>query len=163
MNILLGVIAAIATTQASTSAERAAVAVVQQLADAQRTFDQAALDRLLTADYVEVSPVGDVDERAKVIGFYSADAKAKSPEVSSIVIDEPRVRIDGTHAIVIVRQTTNVGPAGASRAVVMRVTAHLRQSGNQWRIASTHYTGIRQAAKPVVGRKRRIARSATSM
>jgi uncharacterized protein (TIGR02246 family) len=149
MNILLAVIAALAATQASTtSAERAVVAVVQQLADAQRTFDQAALDRLLTADYVEVSPVGDVDERAKVIGFYSADAKAKSPDVSSIVIDEPRVRIDGNHAIVIVRQTTNVGPAGASRAVVMRVTAHLRQSGNDWRIASTHYTGIRQSGKP---------------
>ena len=92
--------------------------------------------------------VGDVDDRAKVIGFYSADAKAKSPPVSSIVIDEPNVRIDGTHAIVIVRQTTNVGPAGASRAVVMRVTAHLRQRGNDWRIASTHYTGIRQTAKP---------------
>ena len=149
MNTLLSVIVAIATAQAaSSSAERAVVAVVQQLADAQRTFDQAALDRLLTADYVEVSPVGDVDERAKVIGFYSADAKAKSPDVSSIVIDEPRVRIDANHAIVIVRQTTNVGPAGASRAVVMRVTAHLRQSGNDWRIASTHYTGIRQTAKP---------------
>ena len=149
MNTLLSVIVAIATAQAaSSSAERAVVAVVQQLADAQRTFDQAALDRLLTADYVEVSPVGDVDERAKVIGFYSADAKAKSPEVSSIVIDQPTVRIDGTHAIVIVRQTTNVGPAGASRAVVMRVTAHLRRSGNEWRIASTHYTGIRQAARP---------------
>jgi len=149
MNTLLSVIVAIATAQAaSSSAERAVVAVVQQLADAQRTFDQATLDRLLTADYVEVSPVGDVDERAKVIGFYSADAKAKSPEVSSIVIDQPTVRIDGTHAIVIVRQTTNVGPAGASRAVVMRVTAHLRRTGTEWRIASTHYTGIRQAARP---------------
>ena len=148
MNILPALILAVATTQAASTAERAVVAVVQQLADAQRTFDQAALDRLLTADYVEVSPVGDVDERAKVIGFYSADARAKSPEVSSIVIDEPRVRIDGTHAIVIVRQTTNVGPAGASRAVVMRVTAHLRRTGNDWRIASTHYTGIRPPAKP---------------
>ena len=148
MNILLAVILATTATQAQSPAERAVVVVVQQLADAQRTFDQAALDRLLTADYIEVSPVGDVDERAKVIGFYSADTKAKSPEVSSIVIDEPRVRIDGDHAIAIVRQTTNVGPAGASRAVVMRVTAHLRRSGNEWRIASTHYTGIRQPAKP---------------
>ena len=107
MNTLLAVIAALATTQATTPAERAVVAVVQQLADAERSFDQAALDRLLTADYIEVSPVGDVDERATVIGFYSADAKAKSPVVSSIVIDEPRVRIDGNHAIVIVRQTTS--------------------------------------------------------
>src|SRR5436190_16720703 len=149
MQILAATLIAMTATQAGLSpAERAVVAVVQQLADAQRTFDQAALDRLLTSDYVEVSPVGDVDDRSKVIGFYSADAKAKSPVVSSIVIDEPNVRIDGTHAIVIVRQTTNVGSAGASRAVVMRVTAHLRRIGNDWRIASTHYTGIRQPAKP---------------
>lgn len=136
----------VAAQAASTPAERAVVAVVQQLADAQRNFDQPALERLLTADYVEVSPLGEVDERAKVIGFYSASAKAKSPEIS-IVIDEPNVRIDGEHATVIVRQTTNVGPAGASRAVVMRLTAHLRRDGNTWRIASAHYTGIRQPAK----------------
>ena len=116
MNTHLAVLLAITVTQASTAAERAVVTVVQQLADAQRTFDQAALDRLLTADYVEVSPVGDVDERTKVIGFYSADAKAKSPEVSSIVIDEPRVRIDGTHAIVIVaRPPTSGRPGRAAR------------------------------------------------
>ncbi|HEX8032030.1 MAG TPA: nuclear transport factor 2 family protein [Vicinamibacterales bacterium] len=139
----------IVTAQAALApAERAVVAVVQQLADAQRNFDQPALERLLTTDYVEVSPVGDVDERAKVIGFYSADAKAKSPVVSSIAIDEPNVRIDGEHATVIVRQTTNIGPAGASRAVVMRVTAHLRRNGNTWQIASTHYTGIRPPARP---------------
>jgi ketosteroid isomerase-like protein len=145
---IFAVLLAIAAAQALSPPQRAAVAIVQQLAEAQRTFDQAALERLLTADYIEVSPVGDVDERSEVIGFYSADAKAKSPAVSSITIDEPRVRIDGDHALVIVRQTTNVGPAGASRAVVMRVTADLRRTGNDWRIASTHYTAIRQPAKP---------------
>ncbi len=149
MSISCAALLMLATAQAgSSAADRAVVAVVQQLADAQRQFDQAALDRLLTADYVEVSPVGDVDDRAKVIGFYSADAKAKSPVISSITIDEPNVRIDGDHAIVIVKQTTNVGPAGSSRAVVMRVTAHLRRANNQWRIASTHYTAVRPAARP---------------
>jgi len=64
------------------------------------------------------------------------------------VIDEPNVRVDGEHATVIARQTTNVGPAGASRAVVMRVTALLRRDGNTWRIASTHYTAIRPQVKP---------------
>lgn len=149
MNTLCAGLFLLAAAQAASSpAERAVVNVIQQLADAQRQFDQAALDRLLTADYIEVSPVGDVDDRAKVISFYSADAKAKSPVVSSIVIDEPNVRIDGDHASVIVRQTTTVGPAASSRTVVMRVTAHLRRSNNVWRILSTHYTAIRTPAKP---------------
>lgn len=46
------------------------------IADAQRTFDQAAMDRLLAEDYVEVSPVGDVDPRAKVLSFYTPEARA---------------------------------------------------------------------------------------
>ena len=147
MPVALAVLIVVAQA-VSTPAEREAVAAVQQLADAQRNFDQTALERLLTQDYVEVSPLGEVDPRAKVIGFYSAEARTKSPVVSSIVIDEPNVRIDGAHAIVIVRQTTNVGADGASRSVVMRLTAHLRRDGNTWRIASTHYTAIRPPTKP---------------
>jgi len=46
------------SAQAPTAVEREVLAVVQGLADAQRTFDQKAMDRLLVDDYVEVSPVG---------------------------------------------------------------------------------------------------------
>ena len=42
------------------------------LVAAQLAFDQPALEGLLAADYLEVSPVGDVDTRDEVIGFYSA-------------------------------------------------------------------------------------------
>ena len=45
---------------------------------AQLAFDQPALEGLLAPDYLEVSPVGDVDTREEVIGFYSAEAKAKA-------------------------------------------------------------------------------------
>jgi uncharacterized protein (TIGR02246 family) len=132
-----------AGAQADKSAAAEVVAVVQQLADAQRTFDQSALERLLAPDYIEVSPVGDVDDRAKVIGFYSAEAKAKAPPVSSITIDETTVRVYGDYAVVIARQTMNINAGGTNRPVVMRTTAHLRKISNAWRISSMQYTGIR--------------------
>ena len=125
------------------SADAQLIAVVQQLADAQRTFDQAALERLLAPDYIEVSPVGDVDDRAKVIGFYSAEAKAKAPPVSSITIDETTVHNYGDHAVVIARQTMNISAGSANRAVIMRTTAHLRKINGAWRISSMQYTGVR--------------------
>ena len=74
---------------------------MQGLADAQRTFDQAAMDRLLTDDYVEVSPVGEVDSRAKVLSFYTPEARAKGPQPSSVVLDEPNIRTYGDSAVVI--------------------------------------------------------------
>ncbi|HUQ87975.1 MAG TPA: nuclear transport factor 2 family protein [Vicinamibacterales bacterium] len=130
-------------SQAGKSGDAEVVSVVQQLADAQRTFDQAALERLLAPDYIEVSPVGDVDDRAKVIGFYSAEAKTKAPPVSSIAIDETTVRIYGDHAVVIARQTMNISAGGTNRPVVMRTTSHLRKIGGVWKISSMQYTGVR--------------------
>jgi len=132
-----------AGAQTGKSAAADVVAVVQQLADAQRTFDQAALERLLAPDYIEVSPVGDVDQRAKVIGFYSAEAKAKAPPVSSITIDEADARVYDDHAVVIARQTMNINSGGANRPVVMRTTSHLRKINDAWRISSMQYTGVR--------------------
>jgi uncharacterized protein (TIGR02246 family) len=132
-----------AGSQTGKSTEAEVIAVVQQLADAQRTFDQATLERLLAPDYIEVSPVGDVDDRPKVIGFYSAEAKAKAPPVSSIAIDEATVRIYGDHAVVIARQTMNINAVGTNRPVVMRTTSHLRKLNGVWRISSMQYTGVR--------------------
>jgi ketosteroid isomerase-like protein len=43
---------------------------------------------------------------------------------------------------VIVRQTINLEVGGTPRAVVMRVTAHLRKQPAGWRIASVQYTPI---------------------
>lgn len=126
----------------TSAAERELLVVVQGLADAQRTFDQAAMERLLADDYVEVSPVGEVDLRAKVLGFYAPELRGKSPQPSSVVLDEPNIRVYGDHAIVIVRQTIKMEVGGVARSVVMRATAELRMVGGTWRIASMQYTPI---------------------
>lgn len=127
---------------AAGAAERELQAVVQELAEAQRTFDQKTMERLLADDYIEVSPVGDVDTRAEVLGFYAPEARGKGPQPSSVVLDEPNIRIYGDHAVVIVRETINIEANGAKRAVTMRVTAQLRKQAGAWRIASVQYTPI---------------------
>lgn len=127
---------------AQAPSERELLAVVLGLADAQRSFDQAAMERLLADDYIEVSPVGEVDLRAKVLGFYTPDQKGKGPLPSSVVLDEPNIRVYGDHAVVIARQTINMEVGGVARAVVMRTTAQLRKVAGAWRIASMRYTPI---------------------
>lgn len=124
------------------TAERELQAVVQELAEAQRTFDQKMMERLLADDYMEVSPVGDVDTRAEVLGFYAPEARGKGPQPSSVVLDEPNIRVYDDHAVVIVRETINIEANGAKRAVTMRVTAQLRKQAGAWRIASVQYTPI---------------------
>jgi ketosteroid isomerase-like protein len=138
--VLVLLLAGVASAQ--TPVERELLAAVQGLADAQRTFDQAAMERLLADDYVEVSPVGEVDLRAKVLSFYTPDQKGKGPVPSAVVLDEPNIRIYGDHAIVIVRQTIKMEVGGVVRSVVMRTTAELRKQAGAWRIASMQYTPI---------------------
>ncbi|MGE0864101.1 MAG: NAD(P)H-dependent oxidoreductase [Vicinamibacterales bacterium] len=128
--------------QAPSALERELLGVVQGLADAQRTFDQKAMDRLLADDYIEVSPVGDVDTRDEVLGFYAPEARGKGPQPSSVVLDEPSIRVHGDHAVVIVRETINIDAGGTPRAVTLRVTAQLRRQANAWRIASVQYTPV---------------------
>jgi len=138
--LLLG--AAVDAQAPAATVERQLQAVVQALADAQRTFDQKAMDGLLADDYIEISPVGDVDTRAEVLGFYAPEARGKGPQPSSVVLDEPHIRVYGDHAVVIVRETINIEANGAKRAVTMRVTAQLRKQAGAWRIASVQYTPI---------------------
>ena len=46
-----------AYSQSSSNDEQALKQIVEKILDAQVTFDAASLDKLFTADYVEISPV----------------------------------------------------------------------------------------------------------
>ena len=43
--------------------------------DAQLRFDVQQLDAVLAPDYVEISPAGEVDPRAKVLSFYAPEKR----------------------------------------------------------------------------------------
>src|SRR6187455_2888570 len=57
--------------------------LVKQMTDAQAGFDAAALDKILTADYIEISPVGEFDPREKVLGFYKPELKPPAGKMSA--------------------------------------------------------------------------------
>lgn len=128
------------------SADAAALtALIERLVQAQANYDPITLDTLLTPDYVEVSPVGEVDPRDKVLGFYKPESKPPSSQVTTqTTVSEVSARVQGDTAIVIARLTFSVTANGVAQTPRhMRATFVCRKTGNTWKIASAQYTGIR--------------------
>lgn len=143
--LLSSVAAGLAQTDAKDDAEL--TALVKQMASAQVAFDVPALDRILTSDYVEISPAGEFDPRDKVLGFYKVDTKP--PAVPALDVSEVSIRNYGKFAIVIARLTYRMPTADkAAPARSMRVTFACRREKGDWKIASSQYTGIRPPPAP---------------
>lgn len=138
------------SVSAQTASEDQLKALVKSMTDAQIAYDAKTLDRILTADYIEISPQGEFDPREKVIGFYSPEAKAQAAGVTATV--EPTdfsIRSYGKFAIVIAKLNYKMSAGGKDlppRAI--RVTYVMRKDGNAWKIASAQYTGIRPPQPP---------------
>jgi uncharacterized protein (TIGR02246 family) len=125
-------------------------AVIDRMTAAQTAYDAAGLDRVFTADFIEISPVGEFDPREKVLSFYSPEAKAQSGGVKvDIAKDYRSIRTYGSTAVVIVEFTYNMSKDGKSLpSQKMMVTAVGRKEGGNWKIASIQYTGIRPPKPP---------------
>nr|WP_295381157.1 nuclear transport factor 2 family protein [Pseudoxanthomonas sp.] len=124
--------------------------IAQSVLDAQIRFDVPALDEVLAPDYVEISPVGDVDTRAEVLGFYAPEARAqmlaKGVEPVSATLGEPQVHIDGNHARLIALNTATLRIQGAEQQKQLRTVFEFRREGATWKLASATYVPYR--AKP---------------
>jgi len=113
------------------------------LVNAQVGFDQKAMDGVLAPDYVEVSPVGDVDHRADVLGFYAPDQKPAGPPARA-ALDAVTTRMQGDTAITVARLTfTMTTPGGEAVSRAMRCTFVTHRAGGKWQIASAQFTPIR--------------------
>jgi ketosteroid isomerase-like protein len=122
--------------------------LVRQAVAAQSAYDVPALEKLTTADYIEISPLGEFDPREKMLGFYKPELKQKGLEVKTD-IDEFSVRSYDKFAIVIARLNYSMimdGKPVPPRS--MRATYVCRKEGGVWKIASAHFTSIRQQAPP---------------
>jgi uncharacterized protein (TIGR02246 family) len=119
--------------------------LLRQFTEAQKNYDAAKLDEILAPDYVEISPAGEVDPRAKVISFYAPEKKSeRGGELVSYGLDEITTRIYGDTAIVVARLPfTMKTPDGQTMSRALRCTIVCRQTRGKWRIASAQYTGIR--------------------
>ena len=123
--------------------------LVKQMTEAQQNYDAAALDKLLTADYIEISPVGEFDPREKVLGFYKAELKPPAGKMTATVeATDFSIRVYEKFAVVITRldyTITSDGKPLPPRS--MRATIVCRKEKGAWKIASAQYTGIRTATK----------------
>lgn len=128
-----------AFAQQAVSPDTAAVTeLVRQFGDAQRNPDPVVLRALTSEQFVEISPLGDVDPREKMIGFYVRDPARVPPQIT---IDEQTVRMFGDSAIVNLRLTLNVN--GQTRAMRSSYVAHKEGSG--WKMVSAQHTPMRPA------------------
>ena len=131
--------------------EQALKTLVKQMTYAQSNYQPDALDKILTADYIEISPVGEFDPREKVLGFYKPELKPPADKMSAKVEpDEFSIRSYGKFAVVIVRLNyaiTNEGKQLPPRSI--RATFACKKEGKNWKIASAQYTGIRPPTTPV--------------
>jgi ketosteroid isomerase-like protein len=137
--------APVAQSRPTPPAQGPVLRLIGDLVRAQQNFDAATLGALTTVDYFEVSPVGELDSRDKMLGFYAPDKKTAAPAAE---IREPVVRIFGDTAIVIAKLSYTVQPPGQpARVMEMRATFVARREADRWKLASAHYTGIRPTAK----------------
>jgi hypothetical protein len=144
--ILLSLVTITAFSQ--TKKDQEVISIIKKAAEAQVNFDSAMLEKLFASDYIEISPVGEVDEREKAIGFYKVanadEAKKMSPNSE---LNEFNVRNYGKFAIVVA--TLTFSPKQQMIPVVkMRVVFVCRKEKGSWKISSAQYTGIRPPRPP---------------
>lgn len=132
---------------AAPQAEPPLVTLVGNFVEAERAFDQEKIAGLVTHDYAEVSPLGDLDTHDEFLGFYAADKKRPVPETR---LGEPLVREYHDAASIIVKLSFDLpgAPSQPPRTVSMRASFLAVRTGGSWKIASAHYTPIRPPAPP---------------
>lgn len=139
MAVLAGAACCSTVSAQEASADSTAVAeLVRKFGDAQRNPDPVALRALTSTQFVEISPLGDVDPREKMIGFYVKDPERIAPQVT---IDEQTVRVFGNSAIVNLRLTMHMN--GQARSLRSSYVAH--KEGAEWKMVSAQHTPMRPA------------------
>lgn len=117
--------------------------LVRAHAEAQRNFDQARLHMLTADDYIEVSPVGELDSREKMLTFYAPGQQRPAPTVQ---VESPVVRLmgaSGDMALVVAKLVYTMEAEGQARSFAMRASYVAQKKENSWKLVSAHYTGIR--------------------
>ena len=130
--------------------ETALKSLVKQLTDAQTNFQPDALDKILTADYIEISPLGEFDTRERVLGFYKPELKPPADKMTATLeATDFSIRVYKNFAVVITRLNYTIVSEGNTLPPrgIRATFACVRENGN-WKIASAQYTGIRPPAPP---------------
>lgn len=120
------------------------IALVKDFVETERAFDQKRLAGLITDDYAEISPLGELDLHDAFLGFYAADKKQPSPPMT---LGEPLVRRYGDAASIITTISfERPGPDGQPRTASIRVGFLAVKINGSWKLASAQYTPERPKA-----------------
>ena len=133
---------AVSAKQAKPNEAAQILVVLQALVDSQVTFDQKRMDSILAPDYVEVSPVGDVDARAKVLSFYAPDQKPNAP-VGKAVLSEVTTRSYRETAVTVAKLTFNLTTPNGVMSREMRSVYVTRNIGGRWLVVSSQFTPMK--------------------
>lgn len=109
--------------------------LAREYVEAQFSFDQASLRRIVAPKFVEISPKGEVDEMEAVMSFYPAEKKTTPPPYS---IDNQVVRVTGTTAVVTQIVTIGTPPRSMSLSQAMTAT----RFRTRWKLTSSQSTPI---------------------
>ncbi|CAH9056206.1 hypothetical protein PSECIP111951_01414 [Pseudoalteromonas holothuriae] len=121
--------------------ESVLLGLISEQLEAQTKFDVETLELVTDDCYLEVSPAGEVDSRAKVLGFYSPEHKRPGPQVN---LKEPQVRVFGDTAVVIGKLAYSmVLPDGQVKHFAMRGTWVVSKIEGSWKLVSAQFTAIR--------------------
>jgi hypothetical protein len=129
-------------SQSSAAAgDQALVEAIRAHLKAQCQFDQAALQAMTDSTYLEISPIGELDPKTKMLGFYAPEKKipVNEPEISEV-----QYQIHDSIAVVSARLTYRKGPAEPDAILASFRTGYvLRRSGGAWVLLYVQYTPIR--------------------
>lgn len=110
--------------------------VIDRFDAARIQHDPATLTKTLASNYEEISPVGEVDDREKVLRFYAPELKRTAP----VMISEPLViQSRGDVAIITTRKSFTIS-SGPVRSVRVRYVAE--RAAGKWLLVSAQYTPI---------------------
>jgi len=128
---------------AQSGASVAVPALVKGFMAAEQAYDAPALQKLISKQYVEVSPAGEVDAYGRFLGFYAPSEKIDWPPYT---VSEETVREFQGVAIEIAKISYAMkGPDGSTHAMDIRATFVAQLEDGQYKLLSAQYTGIRPA------------------
>ena len=118
------------------------VELVRSFINAQHDFDLDRIKALTSDDYVEVSPLGDVDPREKMLSFYAPDKKVAAPPIR---MDDATVTMVGDRgAIILTTVSYDIAvPGQPARTASLRAVFVAERTGTVWKLVSAQYTPVR--------------------
>lgn len=120
--------------------------LVKRFTEAQQKMDVPTLQALTAENYVEVSPLGEVDTRERMLTFYvKKDEKQALP---ALTVEDSTARLLGDTAVVIAKVSYASVVEGQNRTFSLRTTFVAEKRNGVWKLVSAQYTPIRPPKKP---------------